>query len=89
LGAGQRRGAHVSVPEIGSRGVLLCFGGILGFHADLRREFLWGNFNLDFLGVLPGVPRGFIEEGGHLCYSYVFLGEFICYWVGFCGLLNA
>jgi hypothetical protein len=34
----QRRGAGVNVPEIGSRGEVLCFGGILGVHADLRRE---------------------------------------------------
>jgi hypothetical protein len=39
----QRRGADVSVPEIGSRGALLCFGGILGFYAVLRRDLFWGN----------------------------------------------
>jgi hypothetical protein len=48
LGAGQRRGAHVNVPEIGSRDGLLCFGGILGVYAELRREFYWGNLNLVF-----------------------------------------
>jgi hypothetical protein len=35
----QRRGGRVSTLEIGSRGGVLCFGGILGGHADLRREF--------------------------------------------------
>jgi hypothetical protein len=43
LGAGQRRGAHVSVLKIGSRVEHLCFGGIWGCHADLRRESEWGN----------------------------------------------
>jgi hypothetical protein len=37
--AGQRRGAHVSVPEIGSRDEVFCFGGIWGVYAVLRREF--------------------------------------------------
>jgi hypothetical protein len=36
--AGQRRGADVSVLKIGSRDELLCFGGIWGSHADLRRK---------------------------------------------------
>jgi hypothetical protein len=39
FGVGQRRGADVSVPKIGSRGALFCFGGIWGVYADLRREF--------------------------------------------------
>jgi hypothetical protein len=47
---GQRRGAHVRIPEIGSRVGLFCFGGIIGFYAELRREFVWGNLKLDFLG---------------------------------------
>jgi hypothetical protein len=75
FGVGQRRGVHVGTPEIGSRGGVLCFGGIQRFYAELRREFLWGNFNLGLFEDLVGVPRGSIEEGGHLCYSFVFLGE--------------
>jgi hypothetical protein len=43
LGTGQRRGTHVSVPKIGSRDGLFCFGGISGFYAELRREFNLGN----------------------------------------------
>jgi hypothetical protein len=39
----QRRGAHVNVPEIGSRVGVYCIGGILGFYAELRREFNRGN----------------------------------------------
>jgi hypothetical protein len=39
LGVGQRRGADVKLPEIGSRVGELCFGGIYGFYAVLRREF--------------------------------------------------
>jgi hypothetical protein len=64
LGVGQRRGTHVSVPKIGSRDGLLCFGGIWGVYAELRREFGWGNLNLGFFWVLVGSPRGGIEEGG-------------------------
>jgi hypothetical protein len=33
-----RRGTHVNIPEIGSRGAGNCSGGILDFYADLRRE---------------------------------------------------
>jgi hypothetical protein len=40
----QRRGVHVNPPKIGSRAGELCFGGILRFYADLRRECIWGNF---------------------------------------------
>jgi hypothetical protein len=60
----QRRGTHVNILEIGSRGALLCFGGILGIYADLRREFNLGNLSLGVLGNLGGVPRGSTEEGG-------------------------
>jgi hypothetical protein len=66
--AGQRRGAHVSVPKIGSRAALLCFGGIWGVHADLRREFWWGNLDLVIFGLLGGFPRGVIEEGGRFVF---------------------
>jgi hypothetical protein len=41
----QRRGVHVSPPKIGSRVGDLCFGGIYGFCAELRREFKGGNLN--------------------------------------------
>jgi hypothetical protein len=46
----------------------------LGNHADLRRDFNWGNLNLDFFGVLVEVPRGGGEEGGDLV---VFWGNLI------------
>jgi hypothetical protein len=65
FGVGQRRGTDVSVPKIGSRGEVLCFGGILGFYAVLRREYYRGNLNLGFFGVLLGDPRGATEEGDH------------------------
>jgi hypothetical protein len=74
----QRRGGRVSTPEIGSRGAEICFGGILRFHADLRREFYWGNLVWVFFWVVGGVPRRDVEEGGHLCAFSVQLGEFIC-----------
>jgi hypothetical protein len=80
FGAGQRRGAHVSIPKIGSRGELLCFGGILGFHADLRRELIWRNFKLELFGVLLSDPRRCVEEGGPLCA----LEEFIVLLDEFC-----
>jgi hypothetical protein len=63
-GAGQRRGTHVSTPKIGSRVGVYCFGGILWFYADLRRELIWRNLNLMFFEVLTGVPREGTEEGG-------------------------
>jgi hypothetical protein len=74
----QRRGTHVNTAEIGSRDGGLCFGGILGNHADLRRDLFWGNLKLAFFWVLLGVPRRGSEEGGHLCVSFRCLGEFIC-----------
>jgi hypothetical protein len=43
LGEVQRRGADVNTPKIGSRVGEFCFGGILGIHAVLRRELIWGN----------------------------------------------
>jgi hypothetical protein len=67
FGVGQRRGAHVSVPKIGSRDGVFSFGGILGFYADLRRESEWGNLILVVFGGLLGVPRRSIEEEGTLC----------------------
>jgi hypothetical protein len=74
FGVGQRRGAHVSVLKIGSRVGLFCFGGILGIHAELRREFIWGNLRLGFFGVLGGVPRSSTEEGGRLvCFGGIYL----------------
>jgi hypothetical protein len=63
----QRRGVHVNTPKIGSRVGVFCFGGILEFCAELRREFKWGNLNLMVFRFLGGCPRGTIEEGGRLC----------------------
>jgi hypothetical protein len=54
------------------------------FHADLRREFWWGNLDLMFFGVLGGDPRSAIEEGGHWCAFGGTLGQLS----GFCGLLT-
>jgi hypothetical protein len=34
-----RRGAHVNILKIGSRGVENCLGEFLGVYADLRRDF--------------------------------------------------
>jgi hypothetical protein len=73
----QRRGAHVSTPKIGSRGDVLCFRGILGNHADLRRDLDWGNSDLLFFEVLFRVPRGGTEEGGPLCVFLYVWGNFI------------
>jgi hypothetical protein len=73
----QRRGGRVSTLKIGSRDGFFCFGGILGFYADLRRDFIWGNFNLAFFGGLVEDPREFIEEGGQYVCQFMCLGEFI------------
>jgi hypothetical protein len=70
LGRVQRRGTHVNTPKIGSRDGVFCFGGILGFCAELRREFKRGNFKLVFFWALVGVPRRLIEEGGTI----------VCFW---------
>jgi hypothetical protein len=64
LGQVQRRGTHVNIPELGSRVGAFCFGGILRVHADLRREFWWGDLGLGFFEDLLGDPRSSIEEGG-------------------------
>jgi hypothetical protein len=85
FGVGQRRGVHVSTPEIGSRGELFCFGGILDSHADLRREIVWGNLDLVIFGVVGVVPRKSIEEGDHCAFPRVFGGTFNVIWVGFVG----
>jgi hypothetical protein len=68
----QRRGVHVSPLEIGSRAGELCFGGILRFYADLRREFVWGNLNSMFFEIMGVSPRGAGEEGGQLVLLCVF-----------------
>jgi hypothetical protein len=88
FGVRQRRGTHVSVPKIGSRVGVFCFGGILGFHADLRREFIWGNLSLVFFEGLGVYPRESIEEGGQLVCLSVCLGEFNCVTGGFVNSLN-
>jgi hypothetical protein len=54
----------VNTPKIGSRDGGICFGGILGFHAELRRECFWRNLKLGFFDGLVGIPRGATEEGG-------------------------
>jgi hypothetical protein len=71
----QRRGAHVNTPKTGSRVGEIYFGGILRFHADLRRELFRGNLKIDFFEVLVGVPRRSIEEGGPTC---AFWGNLLC-----------
>jgi hypothetical protein len=76
LGQVQRRGVDVNILKRGSRVGVYCFGGILKVYAVLRREFGWGNLSLDFFEDLGGKPRSTTEEGGHLCVSFVNLGEF-------------
>jgi hypothetical protein len=62
----QRRGVHVNIPKIGSRGGGNCLGEFLGVYAELRREFGRGNLKLEFFGVMFGGPRKGIEEGGQI-----------------------
>jgi hypothetical protein len=71
----QRRGVHVNTPKNGSRVGVLCFGGILRFYAELRREIIWGNWKLGFFGGLLVVPRGPTEEGGPFMCQFVYLGN--------------
>jgi hypothetical protein len=61
-----RRGAHVNVPKIGSRGAGNCLGEFLGVYAVLRRDLIWRNLNWVVFGFLFEVPRRGIEEGGQL-----------------------
>jgi hypothetical protein len=61
--------------KIGSRDDVLCFGGILGSYAELRREFKWRNFICVIFGGLVGDPRGALEEGGPLVFRFVFWGS--------------
>jgi hypothetical protein len=80
----QRRGVHVSTPKIGSRGALLCFGGILGNHADLRRELFWRNSDLLFFEVLAVVPRERVEEGDQCVFSCAVWGNLdVVNWGGY------
>jgi hypothetical protein len=64
----QRRGARVNILKIGSRDGQKCFGGILGFYAELRREYNWGNLDWGFFGVLFRSPRRSGEEGGPMVF---------------------
>jgi hypothetical protein len=74
----QRRGARVNIPEIGSRGELFVFGGIMGIYAELRREYNWGNLNWGFFEGLFEVPRRGAEEGGTVVFPPRDLGEVLC-----------
>jgi hypothetical protein len=70
----QRRGGRVNTLKIGSRDGQKCFGGILGFYAELRRDLDWGNLELGFFEDLFGGPRGATEEGGPMgCFGGMFL----------------
>jgi hypothetical protein len=80
-----RRGTHVNTPKKGSRGEEKCLGEFRGVYAELRRKFEWGNLKLDFFGLLPGVPRVLIEEGGHfMCFTCVIGGIYWLYSLVMC-----
>jgi hypothetical protein len=74
----QRRGVHVNTPKKGSRGDAFCLGGIIGFYAELRREFGWRNLNWCFFEVVGVSPRRGGEEGDLFVCFLVRLGEFLC-----------
>jgi hypothetical protein len=59
----RRRGTHVSTLKIGSRGEVKCFGGILAFCAELRRELEWGNWGLGFLRIGRGFYVVLLRRG--------------------------
>jgi hypothetical protein len=69
------RGTHVNTAEIGSRGAVFCFGGILGIYAELRRELVGRSLDLIVFWSLGGVSTWGGEEGGQLC---VFLCSLVC-----------
>jgi hypothetical protein len=73
----QRRGVHVNTPKIGSRVGELCLEEFYWFYAVLRRESIWGNFNLVNLGFLSGGLTWACEEGGPFSVFIACLGEFI------------
>jgi hypothetical protein len=73
-----RRGAHVNVPKIGSRGGENCLGEFWGVYAVLRRDLNWRNLNWVVFGILFEVPRSPIEEGGQLVLSRVYFGGIYC-----------
>jgi hypothetical protein len=52
------------------------FGGILRIYAKLRRDFVWGEFKLEFFEIVGVGPRGWFEEGGPISVNFGFLGEF-------------
>jgi hypothetical protein len=61
----------------------MCFGGILRFYAELRRELKWGNFKLELFWVLLVGPRRFTEEGGQLVLLLCIWGSVMCQLSGF------
>jgi hypothetical protein len=73
----QRRGVHVNTPKIGSRVGGNCFGGILRFHAELRREFEGGIGNWSVLGFLGGKLTWEGRRGGSLCVFCVCWGIYL------------
>jgi hypothetical protein len=77
-----RRGTHVNILKIGSRGAENCLGEIQGFYAVLRREYFRGNLKLTIFVILSVCPRVLTEEGGQLvfllCIWGRFLGELSC-----------
>jgi hypothetical protein len=86
----RRRGTHVSTLKIGSRGEVKCFGGILAFCAELRRELEWGNWGLGFLRIGRGFYVVLLRRGDAYCVfesvvGWEFLGPRECQW-GFVSL---
>jgi hypothetical protein len=63
----QRRGVHVNIPEIGSRGGQKCFWGNLGFYAELRRELVVGFGDVSILVGFGGISTWLSGGGGALC----------------------
>jgi hypothetical protein len=75
-----RRGTHVSVPKIGSRGACFCFGGILGVYADLRREIEMGGIEIGCFWNLGGVLTWGWRRGGQLVFKELCVLRF-CGWI--------
>jgi hypothetical protein len=65
----------VNTPKIGSRVGGNCFGGILRFHAELRREFEGGDWELVSFEVSGRWAHVGGEEGGQFVCFLCVLGD--------------
>jgi hypothetical protein len=46
----------------------MCFGGILGFYADLRRELILGEFEIGLFRFCSRFHGGALRRGAYWCF---------------------